>query len=572
MGQYWHSRSLRGAGGTLRLNLEAEPWRGSRAHHARTGKLTATTTCRRGAGLMSRATATLCSRRGVLLFAAIAASIAAGCERRRDPPPTGSTPPPAITLTRGLGGEPDTLDPRLAQDNAAIAVIGDLYEGLTRETADGGIEAGAASDWTRSDDGRVYTFRLRPALRWSNGDTLNAGHFVAGLREAMGPGSAAPYASLLAPVESVEAPQPGLLRITLRAPLAYLPAVLALPVATPRHPAGDGLEAPPSNGPYRLRARQPGAWIELERNPHYHEPDAVQIDRVRYLTVADLATEVNLYRSDALDVTSEVPNAHNPWLRQNMADELRISPYLSVYSYVVNLARIPDAERRQALAMALDRERLVAQVTGAGERPAYGWVADGLPDYAAARFRWRTEPAGERITYARMKWNSAGQRAPPTRIKLCTDASANHHRTAVAVADMWRTALGIETEILELEWKVYLATRRAPGDCDLIRLGWSADFLDAQAFLDVFRGGHPQNTLGYSNERYDSLLEQAAQAGNSALRSDLLRQAEQLLLDDAPVIPLFFRSSKRLIKPHVRGYRDNPLDHLPSRQLRIEGR
>ena len=165
----------------------------------------------------------------------------------------------------------------------------------------------------------------------------------------------------------------------------------------------------------------------------------------------------------------------------------------------MNLARLPDAGARKALAMAVDRERITRQVTGAGERPAFGWVPDGIPGYAPARFEWQDLPYPEAATRARELWQTASAAGKaPTKIKLCTDASANHHRTAVALADLWRTALGVETEIVELEWNVYLDTRHNPGDCDLVRLGWSADFVDPEAFADVFESGNPQNTLGYS--------------------------------------------------------------------------
>ena len=167
-------------------------------------------------------------------------------------------------------------------------------------------------------------------------------------------------------------------------------------------------------------------------------------------------------------------------------------------------------------------------------------------------------------------WQDARSRnAAPDRITLCTDASANHRRTAVAIADLWRSALGLETAIVELEWNVYLDTRRHPGDCDLMRLGWSADFVDAEAFADVFESGHPQNTLGYRSRQYDELLRKSRMAADASTRAALLADAEAQLLADAPVVPIFFRVSKRLVKPHVDGYHASPLGHVATRDLRI---
>jgi oligopeptide transport system substrate-binding protein len=499
--------------------------------------------------------------------------LASACSPSDRDPATRQAGPPSTTLRRGLGADPATLDPQLADDNAAIAVAADLYEGMTTEALDGSIIPGAAQSWAIADGGLAYVFSLRPGLRWSNGDPLTAGHFVAGLRFALAPGSVAPSAGLLEAIESVDAIDPLTVRIRLSRPVPYLPALLALPVAAPIHPRAADLQPRPGNGAYRLVRRVPGERIELERNPHYRDAAHVAIERVAHLPITDLATELNLYRAGDLDLTSEVPNTQLESLRREHSAELRIAPYLSTYAYAVNLARLADAGARQALAMAVDRERVTRQITGAGERPAFGWVPDGIRGYAAARFEWQDLPYRQAATRARELWHeaSAAGRAP-TRIKLCTDASANHHRTAVALADLWRTALGVDTEIVELEWNVYLDTRHNPRDCDLVRLGWSADFMDPEAFADVFESGNPQNTLGYSSAAYDGLLAKSRTATDSARRMELLYRAEQQLLSDVPVVPVFFRVSKRLVKPYVEGYQANPLGHVASRDLRLNDR
>jgi oligopeptide transport system substrate-binding protein len=319
--------------------------------------------------------------------------------------------------------------------------------------------------------------------------------------------------------------------------------------------------------------RVPGERIELERNPHYRDAANVAIERVVHLAITDLATELNLYRAGDLDLTSEVPNTQLESLRREHPAELRLAPYLSTYAYAVNLARLPDARARKALAMAVDRDRITRQITGAGERPAFGWVPDGIRGYAPARFEWQDLPYPEAATRAREFWQtSRAAGKAPKKITLCTDASANHHRTAVALADLWRTALGVETEIVELEWNVYLDTRHNPGDCDLVRLGWSADFVDPEAFADVFESSNPQNTLGYHSAAYDGLLAKSRTEADGAKRMALLARAEQQLLSDVPVIPVFFRASKRLVKPYVEGYQANPLGHVASRDLRLNSR
>ena len=474
-------------------------------------------------------------------------------------------------LIRALGGEPATLDPSLAEDNAALAISQELFEGLTAEAADGSIVPGAAEAWRVSDDGRTWTFRLRENLRWSDGTPLNAAQFVAGLDAARVEDSQAPYSALLHDITSARATDSRTVVLEMARAVTYLPAVLTLPVAAPRHLAA-GADAPViSNGPYRLLARRPGEKIELERNPHYHSVGSVAIERVTYLTLEDLNTELNLYRSNALDITSEVPNTQVGWLQQNLPRELHLTPYLSTYGYAINLARMRDRDARVALSMAVDRVQITGQVTGAGEQPAYGWVPPGVPGYTPAQFTWTALPAVERIEEARRLWREArGRGAAPDRLRLCSDASANHHRTAVALVDQWRRTLGVEVELVEIEWKAYLALRENPGDCDLLRFGWSADFIDAEAFLALFESGHTQNVPGYTSARYDALLAESRHAGDAAQRAASMLRAEQLLLADSPVIPVFHRVSKLVAKPDVAGVAVSPLGHLATRHLRFE--
>lgn len=180
--------------------------------------------------------------------------LAAACSPREESVPGRPVEPAA--LRRGLGAEPDTLDPQQDEDNAALAVLGDLYEGLVRSTSDGTAEPGAAESWDVSSDGRTYVFHLRHDLRWSNGDALTA------------PGSLAPQAGLFAAIERVVVEDDRTLRVQLARPVPYLADLLALAAAAPRHPTAAHVEHPPGNGAFRLRERIVGEQIALKRNPH----------------------------------------------------------------------------------------------------------------------------------------------------------------------------------------------------------------------------------------------------------------------------------------------------------------
>lgn len=472
-------------------------------------------------------------------------------------------------IVRGLGGEPETFDPVLADDNAALALLRDLYEGLTAEAADGSLVPGAAENWTISPDSLRWTFALRPNLHWSNGDPLTSADVVAGLERARDPTSHSPYAELLEPVRTIRAPDARTVVIDLARPMPQLATVLAMPFTAPLHRPSAAIDGTITNGPYQVISRRPGAKIELKRNPRYHSAASVAIEQVAYLTIDDLDTELKLYRSGDLHITSEVPNSQIDWLWQNLPGELRVTPYLSIYAYAFNLRRVTDLDVRTAMSLAIDRAQITTKVTGAGELPAASWVPPGIPGYTPASAAWTGQDANARTKRAREHWSVAGERGTaPARLTLCTDASANHRRTAVALVDQWRRVLDVDVAVVELEWKAYLVMRDQPGQCDLVRFGWSADFVDPEAFLALFTSGHAQNVAGYSNPAYDALLSQAGDAADAGQRAATLARAERILLQDAVVIPILHRVSKRLVKPGIEGIRANPLGHLPSRYLR----
>ena len=464
----------------------------------------------------------------------------AACGPDRGSSPSSVSLAAAASLNRALGGEPATLDPHLAEDNPALALSQELFEGLTTEAADGSIVPGAAETWTVSGDGRTWTFRLRPNLRWSDGTPLTAAQFVAGLDAARVKDSQAPYSALLHDVTTARAPDSRTVVLEVARAVPYLPAVLSLPVAAPQRRAASADASVIGNGPYRLVESPRADRIQLERNPHYHSAGSVATERVTYLTLDDLNTELSLYRTGELDITSEVPNSQIDWLERNLPGELHVAPYLSTYAYALNLRRVQDRDVRAALSLAIDRTQITDRVTGAGELPAQSWVPPGIPGYTPARAAWVGLDSNARTRQAQEHWSAARKRrTAPAQLTLCTDASANHRRTAIALADQWRQTLGVEVAIVEMEWKAFLVTREAPGECDLLRYGWSADFIDPEAFLALFTSGHAQNIAGYSNPAYDALLSKAGIAADAGDRAATLASAD----GSCSTTPSSFRSS-----------------------------
>lgn len=495
----------------------------------------------------------------------------------------------ASTLRRGNAADPETLDPQRARSVSAGNVLRDVFEGLVTENPDGTLVPGAAESWSVSADGRRWTFILRQNLRWSTGEPLTAPDFVTGLRRALDPGAPSPSAQLLlvltrarevlsgaAPAEAlgVEAPDAQTLVLRLVDPAPYLPGILAQPVAFPRYSGpAPGLVG---NGAYRLEQWRPQAELRLVRNPQYRDASGVAIDEVIYFPAEDPAAELKRYRAGELDWTDTVPMAQLRWVRDHLGAELMTAPYFGTYYYGFNLTRPPFRDApglRRALALTLDREALVAALLGAGEQAALGFVPPGLPGYTAQAPEWTRWSKEKRLSEARRLYAEAGYSADkPLRFELRYNSGDNHRRLAVAAAWMWREALGTRVDLVNEEYKVYLQNRRARRVTQLFRADWIGDFADAASFAERMLSGTGLDDTGWQNPRYDARVREAAATADPGRRRALLEEAERILLDDLPLLPVYVYASKHLVKPWVIGARPNMMDHHYSRFLRLAPR
>jgi len=482
-------------------------------------------------------------------------------------------------LRRGNSVEPETLDPHRARGVSASNILRDLYEGLTTEAPDGAIIPGVAGRWDVAADGMTWTFHLRADARWSDGTPLAAADFAESWQRLRAPASASPVAQVLQAVDTAEAVDPRTLRVRLRAATPLLPALLAHPAAFPVHPANRaGAPFVPGrlagNGAYRLAGWTAHAQIVLERNEHYRDAARVAIGRVVFYPTESPGAELKRYRAGELDWTDTIPVSQARWLRENYGSELHIAPYLGVYYYGFNLTRAPFRDQpglRRALALAVDRETLVAKILGTGETPAYSWVPPGVAGYAPQRPEWADWPAQRRLDEARRLYAAAGySAAQPLEVELRYNTGDNHKRVALAVAWMWRQALGVRTRLVNEEYKVYLQNRRSRLRTEVFRADWIGDYDDAASFAERMVSGSGLDDTGYANPQYDALVAQAAAAADPARRRALLEQAERVLLEDLPVLPLYFYVSRHLVKPYVRGWQPNVMDHHYSRYFRIE--
>lgn len=497
-------------------------------------------------------------------------------------------------LHKGNGAEPQTLDPHRAQGVPASNILRDLYEPLVMEAPSGDLIPGAAESWQLSDDGRVYTFTLRADGRWSNGDPVVAADWVFSLRRALDPATLSVYGGILYPIKNAAAINRGelpldqlgvqalddlTLQITLESPTPYFLGLLNHAMAYAVHPPsvlqhGDKFARPGTlvgNGAYTLQDWVVQSHIELLRNEQFRDNTNTTIEQVFYYAIENADAVFARYRADELDFTTTIPARQLDFIRASMPGDYVQSPYLGTYYYGFNVTKPPfqnEPGLRRALSMAIDREIITEKLTGAGELPAYGWVP-AVNDYHQQQPEWATWSAEQRHAEARRLYAESGYNEDnPLVVEVLYNTAQDHKRLAIAISSMWKQVLGVETRLLNQEWKVFLQTRSLK-NTQIFRSGWIGDYNDATTFADLLNSRNAQNDPGWVNADYDELLDRAAKENDLVARLLLLQEAEQVLLSETPIIPIYFYVSKHLIKPWVGGFAANIMDHTYTKDLYI---
>ncbi len=494
-------------------------------------------------------------------------------------------------LRRGLGGQPGSLDPQRAEDAFSYDVLRDLYEGLTSSSPDGEVVPAVASSWSIDDGGLRYVFTLRREAHWSNGDPVVAADFVRAFRRAVDPAIGSGAADLLRSVENateilagtmasdqlgVRALDDHILEIRLVRPVPYFLDILTNTIASPVHATSladsVGFSRPGAtvtNGPFRLIALAPGANIRLTRNPHYRDPVSVTFDEVRYEIVADENAEFARFRAGELDVTNTVPEQRFQELASDPQSGLQYRATLATFYFSFNTDRGPLRDKpqlREALSLAVDREAITASVTRAGQEPAFAFIPEGVWNYSPAQYSWRTQSPKERLARARSLYRSAGYNPQhPLKLRLLYNENELIQKICIAIAAMWKEALGADVELNQMEFKAYLAARADPAQWDVVRVGWTADYNDASTFLDTMTRDSPQNFGRWRSAQYSRLIEAAAVDSDPDSRRATLQRAEALMLAAYPVLPVYFYVTRRLVQPDIAAPAINPMNRTYSR-------
>ena len=480
--------------------------------------------------------------------------------------------------------EPATLDPQRATLPDEFFIIRALGEGLlTPSPDDGEPQPAVATKWTISPDGRTYTFTLNPEARWSNGTPIVAADFVASLERALTPATAAPKAALFFPLKNAEAfyagrekdfsavgvralPD-GQLELTLTEPQADFLALVASGPWIPVHrsrlrpPLADGPNRAGGisrdnyigNGPFTLDAWRPHQAIVVARNPTYRAARLIPLAAIHFLAFDSGDSEERAFRAGQLDVTMSVPFHKLPAYRASQPPILRSVPQQETRYLAINTTKSPlnDRRVRQALALALNRRTLTEKVLQGGQVPAYSFIPPGLGQHTSGL------ALEEDLTEARRLLTAAGfpQGRGFPRLELTT-----WHPAPVleVIQQVWRRELGLEITLAQREARTHLAALAA-GDYDLALVTAIPDYPSAADLFTQLTSGHPANYPHWRNAEYDDLVRAANTQASPALRHRHYALAEKILLEDMPLIPLYFNVQNFLIQPNVKNWRTDSL-------------
>ncbi len=498
----------------------------------------------------------------------------------------------------GNGAEPSDLDPQTITGIPERNITATLFEGLTRSDPVT-LEAhpGAAERWEISPDGLVYTFHLRAGLTWSDGVPLTAKDFYGSFRRLLSPQLASDNADQLYLVVGAEDYHNGktkdfstvgfrviddrTLEVRLRYPAPFLLKTMAsrswYPVplhviekfGDPLLPGNKWTRAGNhvGNGAFVLKAWESNSFVAVAKSPTYWNRATVKLNGIRFIPIESQPTEEAAFRSGQLHKTERVPLTKIAVYRREAPEKLHITPYSGVYYFNFNVKQAPfdDVRVRRALAMAVDRESLVRNVTLAGEIPAYHFTPEGLGGYVS-HARTRLDYDEARRLLAEAGYPGGKGLAP---ITLLYNTAENHRAIAESLQQVWKRELGIELKLENQEWKVYLSNMQH-GFYQICRAGLIMEPYDPSQFLRVFTKDSGFNRTGWSDPEYDRLYDEVMHTNDQARRIELMQQMEKILTDAMPILPIYYYTNQYLMDPRVHGWADNLLALGPFEQVWLQ--
>ena len=501
----------------------------------------------------------------------------------------------------GNGSEPQGIDPHIVTGVPEHHILISLCEGLTIPNPNpkdsNGYIPGTAESWSISEDGKEYIFKLNKNAKWSNGEPVTADDFVWSWKRILTASLGSQYPDMLYYLEGAYEYHNGLtnnfdevgvkaldthtLKVNLKNPTPFFIGLLSHYSTWPVHKEtvlkyGDiddrnGEWTRPGNfvcnGPFQLKTWELNNKIVVEKNPYYYDASIVRLNEIHYYPVSNVMTEDRMFRAGQLHLTSSFPTQKCPMYIEEKNPTFKIDPYMGTYFYRINTENkaLSDVRVRKALAYSIDRKLLVDKVTQCGQIPAYSFTPPGSNGYQPS-----TEIPYDPIL-AKELLAAAGYSPenPFPKLEILFNTNEGHRKVALAIQQMWQNELGIEVELVNQDWKVYLS-REMVGDFQISRAGWIGDYEDPNTFLDLMRPNRGNNKTGWEDMDFDALIEKANTINNQKERYELLNKAEKILIENMPVIPLYTYVRVYQLSSDVKGFYPHILDHHHPKFIYLE--
>ncbi|MGC5325306.1 peptide ABC transporter substrate-binding protein [Brevibacillus sp. SYSU BS000544] len=479
-------------------------------------------------------------------------------------------------LRLNLHSEPPTADPGIADDNISGAVIRAVFDGLTRLGEDGKVHESVAEKIDVSDDMLTYTFHLRDT-KWSNGEALTAKDFEFAWKRVLNPKTASNYAYQLYYIKNAEQANKGkaaldtvgikalddkTLQVTLENPTpffleltafyTYYPVNQKLVTANPKWATDAKTHV--GNGPFKFETWEHKSKMVLVKNENYWDKDAVKMEKINFSMVDDENTELSMFDNGEIDWAgrplSDIPTDAIPALKDS--GKMVTQPVASTYWYKFNTEKPPfnNVKIRKAFAYAIDRQSIVDNITMGNELAAMGPVPPTMALNPNGYFKDNDVETAKKLLAEGMKEMGITELPP---ISLTFNTSEKHKKIAEAIQDQWKKNLGVEVKLSNQEWKVYIDALHQ-GNYQVGRMGWNADFNDPINFLELFKdkkGGN--NDTNWESPKYQELLNKSAMETDPEKRKQLLSEAEQVIMDEMPVVPIYFTTYSWVKADNVKG-------------------
>lgn len=499
----------------------------------------------------------------------------------------------------GNSSEPQGVDPHVVTGVSEHHIVQALFEGLVLKnpyTLE--IEPGVAESWSISEDGRVYVFKLRDNAVWSNGDPVTAHDFEWSWWRALQPALGSQYVFMYFPIKNAEryfneeitdfaevgikAIDDYTFRVELNNPTPYFLQLLdhysTFPVHRPTiEKWGEPAESYTrwtrpenivTNGPFLLDEWRLNKHLIVNKNDRYWDAERVKLAKIIFYPYETGPNVERMFRADQLHYTQDTFIERLPWYRENKPDHISISPYAGTYLYRLNTSREPfnDKRVRKALALTIDRQKMISTILNDLFTPAYTITPPNLLGYQPPKL-FDYDPAQARRLLADAGFPD-GEGFPE--VELQYNSNEQHRKIAIAVQQMWNKELNINVRLQNKDWKVYLDDE-STGNYDISRGGWIADYVDPNSFLDMWVSGSGLNRTRWANSRYDELvLEIAPQAKTREQRYAAFAEAERMILEDMPFIPIYTYASHHFKHPAIKGMPPNIMSYYNWRYVSLD--